>query len=788
MRLEVYAANGAKAFDNEIRGGNVIDWLLQDGQTQRLSDGSYLCVITTKSLSGRMSQKLGRLTIENTAASLHPIDTTQLTAQQTQAVGPLEENASLTVLKEGETQTATVIAHNGTEGQLIRGRGALSFRIGDFYSGKDTEQMRLTPEGNLGIGITHPAVKLDVDGLIRSTQGIIFADGSIQLSAARKTFGAGSLRPGQSLSAREKDAALAPDTSGTGTTGKIPLWLDGPNGVLTDSDIFDTPCTYAHCIGIGAMPAANSPFKLDVRGHNRFAAANVSFYLTGEGNNEWVFQTVDADRRLRFFDNRGGGERFTISQSGNVGIGTTTPQSMLDVRGSLTLEAGSSPGLFTGTGNVELNRYLALLNSPTSPSASGLKAGGILVSDSYSFANPGKNDLIVKGNVGIGTAPSSKLTLQTPTNNYGLTHTDGAITLGEVVGNNAGWFGTLTNHQLNLFANNLPPSIVIATNGNVGIGTTAPSSKVEIAAQDGLKISGFQPFLTLLDTNGGNKSSFMQGVNGDVVLLTNSRAALVVKDITGDVVVGTASASGKLTVDGGTGPAVWGISTGGAGVYGTTSASSSAGVFGDVATGASSGVYGRNTSPTSLGAGVTGQGTSGPALKAIGSNLGNDLVQGHTCVPGCSERFHITSTGTYVAGSDFAEALPARGDKTSYEPGDVLIVSTDAPGLVEKSSQPYDARVAGVFSTRPGILGANKNGATRVDPGDLPVAIVGVVPTKVSTENGAVQVGDLLTTSGTPGYAMRCTDRLRCIGAIVGKAMEPLRDQKGVIKVLVMLR
>jgi hypothetical protein len=85
-------------------------------------------------------------------------------------------------------------------------------------------------------------------------------------------------------------------------------------------------------------------------------------------------------------------------------------------------------------------------------------------------------------------------------------------------------------------------------------------------------------------------------------------------------------------------------------------------------------------------------------------------------------------------------------------------------------------------------MGANKNGATRVDPDDLPVAIVGVVPTKVSTENGAVQVGDLLTTSGTPGFAMRCTDRLKCIGAIVGKAMEPLRDQKGVIKVLVTLR
>jgi hypothetical protein len=35
---------------------------------------------------------------------------------------------------------------------------------------------------------------------------------------------------------------------------------------------------------------------------------------------------------------------------------------------------------------------------------------------------------------------------------------------------------------------------------------------------------------------------------------------------------------------------------------------------------------------------------------------------------------------------------------------------------------------------------------------------------------------------------MRCSDPLKCIGAIVGKAMEPLKDQKGVIKVLVTLR
>jgi hypothetical protein len=86
------------------------------------------------------------------------------------------------------------------------------------------------------------------------------------------------------------------------------------------------------------------------------------------------------------------------------------------------------------------------------------------------------------------------------------------------------------------------------------------------------------------------------------------------------------------------------------------------------------------------------------------------------------------------------------------------------------------------------VLGAEKQGTSRVDAADVPVAIVGIVPAKVSAENGPVGVGDLLTTSRTAGHAMRCEDEVRCVGAIVGKALEPLADGAGVIRVLVMLR
>src|ERR1700693_1461038 len=63
MHVEVYAASGEKLFDQEIRGGNVFDWHLQDGQAQRLAPGNYVCVVTAKSVSGRHTQRIGTVSV-----------------------------------------------------------------------------------------------------------------------------------------------------------------------------------------------------------------------------------------------------------------------------------------------------------------------------------------------------------------------------------------------------------------------------------------------------------------------------------------------------------------------------------------------------------------------------------------------------------------------------------------------------------------------------------------------------------------------------------------------------
>jgi hypothetical protein len=140
-----------------------------------------------------------------------------------------------------------------------------------------------------------------------------------------------------------------------------------------------------------------------------------------------------------------------------------------------------------------------------------------------------------------------------------------------------------------------------------------------------------------------------------------------------------------------------------------------------------------------------------------------------------------------LCGGDYAESVGVSGDRTRYEPGDVLVISSGDSDDMSKSSEPYSSLVAGIYSTKPGLVGKRSTEPEQLKK-QIPMAMVGIVPVKVTSENGAIRKGDMLVTSSMPGYAMRGTDHARMLGAVIGKALEPFNSDKGLIDVLVSLQ
>ncbi len=145
--------------------------------------------------------------------------------------------------------------------------------------------------------------------------------------------------------------------------------------------------------------------------------------------------------------------------------------------------------------------------------------------------------------------------------------------------------------------------------------------------------------------------------------------------------------------------------------------------------------------------------------------------------------------GTQVGGADVAEYFSVENNRNSYEPGDVLIISETADRTVKKSSAPYSTLVAGVYATKPGLMLTEENATKNQLDQLVPMGVIGVIPTKVCLEGGAIKRGDLLVTSSTSGVAMKADlDKVR-VGQVLGKALQDYNaNTVGKINVLVSVK
>jgi hypothetical protein len=138
--------------------------------------------------------------------------------------------------------------------------------------------------------------------------------------------------------------------------------------------------------------------------------------------------------------------------------------------------------------------------------------------------------------------------------------------------------------------------------------------------------------------------------------------------------------------------------------------------------------------------------------------------------------------GLFSQAGDIAEVFPSA--QAAVAAGSVMVLDADRAGALRLASQPYDRKVAGIVSGakhyRPGVT---LRALAGIDQG-VTLTLSGTVYCLATNANGPIRVGDMLTTSAEPGHAMRVSDREAARGAVIGKAMEGLAGERGLVLVL----
>lgn len=356
--------------------------------------------------------------------------------------------------------------------------------------------------------------------------------------------------------------------------------------------------------------------------------------------------------------------------------------------------------------------------------------------------------------------------------------------------------------------------------GDVGIGTAAPSAKLDVAGM--LRAESF--WLDDAPTDGHVLTCNASGVG------TWQAPSYFELPYSGVV---SCSTNAVNIINSGSGPAIYATSDNNTGIHGYGSGAGKAGVYGNCPDGygiegythsGEAAVYGHsingrggwfesNTSAvyayTSAQAGVAvnarAEGAESVAVQAIseynaltargGWNaakfVGDVRVYGYSSsklVFHVDDDTGITSVDVLhiAGGADLAENFAVSGQT---EPGMVVEIDPERPGQLRIASGAYNRRVAGVIS------GANDLGVGMV-LGNLPgvenaqpIALSGRVWVHCDATSGAIVPGDLLTTAERPGHAMAVRDFECAQGAVLGKAMTALAEgETGMVLVLINLQ
>ncbi len=460
----------------------------------------------------------------------------------------------------------------------------------------------------------------------------------------------------------------------------------------------------------------------------------------------------------------------TVTPTGNIGVGTTAPAARMHLKGNSypdsfmfldTTAAAQDSGLrFLENGVTKSHLYWSTATQTLKLQGSG--ASGL--------------DITTTGNIGIGTAtPSAKFSVSgtggfisdfASTSTWGiLRFLEGATTRTYLGYGDTGGF--LTNStadssglravtgSLHLTANtDATRGITITSAGNAGMGTTTPAARFH------LKGNSYPDSFIFLDTTAAAQDSGLRflenGVTKSHLFWLSSAQTLALRG------------SGYLGLD---------IAANGNVGVGTTAPAEKMHVWGDFLR-------------------VEGGGSERAYIG--GDGAGGDVQIGSMNAAITNVAMYNTATNTYMSvylknvhvmgGADLAEPFNTV-DANKPEPGMVMAIDSNNPGQLLLAETAYDTKVAGIVSGANGIsAGMTMSQEGTLASGSVPVALSGRVYAWADASYGAITPGDLLTTSDTPGHAMKVADHGRAQGAIIGKAMSKLSEGKGLVLVLVTLQ
>lgn len=400
-----------------------------------------------------------------------------------------------------------------------------------------TPRMMIQYNGNVGVGTTSPADKLDVNGNLyfsKAGDPRIYANTGIGLNI-----------DGQALYLnRYTNAAIAMAMGG----GNVGIGTTSPSRKLDISG----SAIRSFSAGGGGEPG----FIVDYPSSNGYGA----FFVHVNGSRRWRIGSVgDTNNQpaLNFWQ-EGTGSRMMIINNGNVGIGTTSPGSLLQVGGSAASPTATPTAIQLDNsfrngvgGNTSLKFYL-YKNASESYGFGLNNAGGIEYHAGYSGGGSAyhgfytdtteKMRITAVGNVGIGTtAPAYKLDVNGTGRFANDLYTNGSLVIARAgaylyingtnsdaeilwqtnggnrwaMGMNVG--DATENLNIYNYTTSTTNFTILKANGNVGIGSTAPAYKLDvngIIASSGSPIAWFSGNYNRIYEPAGNPALYL-GNNSD---------------------------------------------------------------------------------------------------------------------------------------------------------------------------------------------------------------------------------------------------------------------------------